>query len=283
MTAPSSSPAPVLLVGAAGRMGRAMARLLAEGEFPSLRLAAAIDRPDCPAIGSDIGTLAGTPPTGIPLTSDFDAALRTAAPSVAIDFSYHTASAALAPRIAAAGLPWVVGTTGLTPEEQAAIRAAAEKAPVVQAANMSVGINLLEALVRRAAAALAGRGYDCEIIERHHRHKKDAPSGTALYLGKAAAESYGWSLPDVATDGRTGITGERPERQIGFHAVRGGDFVGDHTVLFATDGECLELTHRATSRDTLARGALRAAAWLAAGRAPALYTMADVLGLEPAR
>ena len=278
-----SAPAPVLLVGAAGRMGRAIARLLAEGAEPSLRLAAALDRPDCPDIGADMGALAGTPPAGIPLADDFDAAVRDASPAVAVDFSFHAASAALAPRIAAAGIPWVVGTTGLTPDEQSAVRDAAQKIPVVQAANMSVGINLLEALVRQAALALRGRGYDCEIIERHHRHKKDAPSGTALFLGKAAAESYGWSLPDVATDGRSGLVGERPAEQIGFHAVRGGGFVGDHTVLFAADGECLELTHRATSRDTLALGAIRAAAWLAAGRAPGLYGMADVLGLETSR
>lgn len=278
-----SAAANVLVVGAAGRMGRAIARLLSESAEPSLRLAAALDRPDCPDIGADMGTLAGTPPSGIPLAADFDAAVRDAAPAVAVDFSFHAASAALAPRIAAAGIPWVVGTTGLTPAEQDAVRAAAEKIPVVQAANMSVGINLLEALVRQAALALRGRGYDCEIVERHHRHKKDAPSGTALFLGKAAAESYGWSLPDVATDGRSGLVGERPERQIGFHAVRGGDFVGDHTVLFAADGECLELTHRATSRDTLALGAIRAAAWLAAGRTPGLYGMADVLGLETSR
>ena len=145
---------------------------------------------------------------------------------------------------------------------------------------MSVGVNLLFALVGQAARALQGRGYDCEIIERHHRRKKDAPSGTALYLGEAAAHGFGWNLQDVAVDGRSGLPGERPAREIGFHAVRGGDIVGDHTVLFAADGECIELSHRATSRDTLAIGALRAAAWLP-GRAPALYGMGDVLGLNP--
>ena len=127
---------------------------------------------------------------------------------------------------------------------------------------------------------MKGRGYDCEIIERHHRRKKDAPSGTALFLGEAAAKGFGWSLKDVAVDGRSGLAGERPEKQIGFHAVRGGDIVGDHTVLFAADGECVEISHRATSRDTLALGALRAAAWLP-GHAPRLYGMGDVLGLNP--
>ena len=161
-----------------------------------------------------------------------------------------------------------------------AVEQAAGRIPVVLSANMSVGVNLLHALVAQAARVLRGRGYDCEIVERHHRRKKDAPSGTALYLGEAAAQGFGWNLADVAVDGRSGLPGERPEKQIGFHAVRGGDLVGDHTVLFAADGECLELSHRATSRDTLAIGALRAAAWLP-GRAPGLYGMRDVLGLVP--
>lgn len=200
-----------------------------------------------------------------------------------MDFSHHTATAAAAPQLAAAGIPWLVGTTGLTDADRAAIAAAARQIPVVLSANTSAGINILLTLVARAAAALKNSGYDCEIIERHHRRKKDAPSGTALALGQAAATALGWNLNEVAIDGRTGITGERPEKQIAFHAIRGGDFIGDHTVLFATDGECLELTHRATTRDTLARGALRAARWLPAHptRPPRLYSMADVLGLNP--
>ena len=273
------APRKVLLLGAAGRMGQAIVRILDSGEVPGLALAAAIDRADSPLAGRDVGSAAGARALGIPVAGDLQAALATR-PDVAIDFSFHAASAAAAPALAAAGVPWVVGTTGLDDAEKAAIARAAEKIPVVLASNMSLGVNLLFALVEQAARALRGRGYDCEIVERHHRRKKDAPSGTALFLGEAAARGFGWDLKDVAVDGRSGLPGERPAKEIGFHAVRGGDIVGDHTVLFAADGECLELSHRATSRDTLARGALRAAVWLP-GRAPALYGMGDVLGLTP--
>lgn len=274
-----SAPTTLLLMGAAGRMGQALARLVAAGAVPGLELAAAVDRADSPLAGQDAGAAAGARPLGVRISGDLDAALA-ARPGVAVDFSFHAASAAAAPKIAAAGIPWVVGTTGLDDAEKAAVARAAENIPVVLSANMSLGVNLLFALVEQAARALKGRGYDCEIVERHHRRKKDAPSGTALFLGEAAARGYGWNLKDVAVDGRSGLVGERPERQIGFHAIRGGDVVGDHAVLFAADGECVELSHRATSRDTLALGALRAAAWLP-GRAPALYGMRDVLGLNP--
>ena len=267
----------VLLMGAAGRMGQAMTRLLAAGAIPGLELAGAVDRADSPLAGQDAGTAAGARALGARISGDLDAALA-ARPDVAVDFSFHAATAAAAAKVAAAGVPWVVGTTGLDDAEKAAVAQAARKIPVVLAANMSLGVNLLFALVEQAARALKGRGYDCEIVERHHRRKKDAPSGTALFLGEAAARGYGWNLKDVAVDGRSGLPGERPEKEIGFHAVRGGDVVGDHTVLFAADGECVELSHRATSRDTLAIGALRAAAWLP-GRAPGLYGMRDVIGL----
>jgi 4-hydroxy-tetrahydrodipicolinate reductase len=269
----------VLLMGAAGRMGQAITRFIANGAVPGLELVAAVDRADAALAGQDAGTAAGVRALGVRITSDLAAALA-ARPAVAIDFSFHSASAAAAPALAAAGVPWVVGTTGLDAAEKAAITGTAAKIPVILAANMSVGVNLLFALVEQAARALAGRGYDCEIVERHHRRKKDAPSGTALFLGEAAAKGFSWKLGEVAVDGRSGLAGERPEKQIGFHAVRGGDIVGDHTVLFAADGECIELSHRATTRDTFALGALRAAAWLP-GRAPGLYGMRDVLGLNP--
>jgi 4-hydroxy-tetrahydrodipicolinate reductase len=269
----------VLLIGAAGRMGQAITRILAGGSIPGLGLAAAVDRPDSPLAGQDAGSAAGARALGVRISGDLDAALA-ARPDVAIDFSFHAASAASAPKMAAAGIPWIVGTTGLEDAEKAAIAQAARKIPVVLAANMSLGVNLLFALVEQAARALQGRGYDCEIMERHHRRKKDAPSGTALFLGEAAAKGFGWNLKETLIDGRSGLSGERPVKQIGFHAIRGGDIVGDHTVLFAADGECVELSHRATSRDTFAFGALRAAAWLP-GRAPALYGMRDVLGLNP--
>ena len=267
----------VLIVGAGGRMGLAMARLIAQRAVPGLELVAAVDRAGAPLVGQDAGVAAGVPALGVVLGADLAAGLA-ARPDVAVDFSSPSAAAATAAQVAAAGVPWVVGTTGLGAAEQAAVAQAAQKIPVVLSANMSLGVNLLYALVAQAARTLAGLRYDCEIVERHHRRKKDSPSGTALYLGEAAAQGFGWNLKDVAVDGRTGIPGERPEKEIGFHAVRGGDIVGDHTVLFAADGECIELSHRATSRDTLALGALRAAAWLP-GRAPALYGMRDVLGL----
>lgn len=268
----------ILLIGAAGRMGQAICRILASGTFPGLKLAAAVDAPASPLAGQDAGTAAGTKPLGVPIAADLDAALATH-PQVAIDFSSAAASLAAAPKIAAAGVPWVVGSTGLDDAGKAVIAQAAHRIPVVLAANMSLGISLLASLVARAARALKNCGYDCEIIERHHRRKKDAPSGTALFLGEAAATGFGWSLKETAANGRSGLTGERPAKQIGFHAVRGGDFVGDHTVLFAAEGECIEFSHRATSRDTFAFGALRAAAWLP-GRPPALYGMRNVLGLE---
>ena len=272
-----AAPRKVLIVGAGGRMGLAMARLIAQRAVPGLELVAAVDRAGAPLLGQDAGVAAGVPALGVVLGADLAAGLA-ARPDVAVDFSSPSATAATAAQVAAAGVPWVVGTTGLGAAEQAAVAQAARKIPVVLSANMSLGVNLLYALVAQAARTLAGLRYDCEIVERHHRRKKDAPSGTALYLGEAAAQGFGWNLKDVAVDGRTGIPGERPEKEIGFHAVRGGDIVGDHTVLFAADGECIELSHRATSRDTLALGALRAAAWLP-GRAPALYGMRDVLGL----
>ena len=272
-----AAPRKVLIVGAGGRMGLAMARLIAQRAVPGLELVAAVDRAGAPLLGQDAGVAAGVPALGVVLGADLAAGLA-ARPDVAVDFSSPSATAATAAQVAAAGVPWVVGTTGLGAAEQAAVAQAARKIPVVLSANMSLGVNLLYALVAQAARTLAGLRYDCEIVERHHRRKKDAPSGTALYLGEAAAQGFGWNLQDVAVDGRTGIPGERPEKEIGFHAVRGGDVVGDHTVLFAADGECIELSHRATSRDTLALGALRAAAWLP-GRAPALYGMRDVLGL----
>ena len=274
-----AAPRKVLVIGAGGRMGLAIARLIAQRAVPGLELAGAVDRADSPLAGQDAGVAAGVGPLGVVVGGDLAAALA-ARPDVAVDFSSPAAAAATAAQVAAAGVPWVLGTTGLGAAEQAAIAQTAQTIPVVLSANMSLGVNLLYALVEQAARALRGRGYDCEIIERHHRRKKDAPSGTALYLGEAAAQGFGWDLKDVAIDGRTGIPGERPEKEIGFHAVRGGDVVGDHVVLFAADGECLELSHRATSRDTLARGALRAAAWLP-GRAPGLYGMRDVLGLNP--
>ena len=274
-----NAPAKALLIGAGGRMGQAIARIVASGAAPGIEIAAAVDHPDSPVVGQDVGSAAGACFLGVPVAPTLAAALA-ARVDVAIDFSSHAATADAATVLADAAIPWVVGTTGLGDAEKIAVANAARRIPVVLAANMSLGVNLLFALVEQAARALAGRGYDCEIVERHHRRKKDAPSGTALFLGEAAAKGFGWNLKDVSVDGRSGLPGERPSAQIGFHAVRGGDIVGDHSILFAADGECVEISHRATSRDTFAHGALRAAAWLP-GRSPRLYGMRDVLGLNP--
>lgn len=270
----------VVILGAGGRMGRTLIRLLCEKRVPGLALSGAVDLWDCPDRGRDAGTLAGQEACGVTIGSDLAEAACDA--GVVIDFSGHHATAGNAPRCAAWGVPMVIGTTGLSAEERAVVVSAAEQVPIVWAPNMSLGVNLLLTLVERCASVLARQGYDIEIIERHHRRKKDAPSGTALALGEAAARGAGWSLDAAAVHGRAGTVSEdRPGDQIGFHAVRAGDFVGDHTVLFAAEGESVELAHRATSRDTFATGALRAAAWVSEpGRAPGLYGMSDVLGIE---
>ncbi len=264
----------LVIVGAAGRMGKTLVRCLES--FPELKLAGAVDLWDCPNRGKDAGLVAGTGEAGVKITSDLAEVIGSS--DVVIDFSGHHGTAGNAPRVAEAGKSFVIGTTGLTAEEKQAVVQAAAKIPVVMASNMSLGMNLLFSLVERAAAVLKAKGYDIEVIERHHRRKKDSPSGTAISLGEAAAKGYGWDLQKVAVHGRGGMVGERPAEQIGFHAVRGGDIIGDHTVLFAADGETLEFSHRATSREAFALGALRAAAWVA-GRKPGLYSMRDVLGV----
>lgn len=194
-----------------------------------------------------------------------------------IDFTFHAAVPENITKAAADGVVYILGTTGLTDEEQAAVDAAAKKIPVVQSGNFSLGINLLLGLVRKASEIL-GVEYDCEVVEMHHRHKKDAPSGTALMLAKAAADGRGQDFDDVSVFGREGIVGERPQGEIAVHALRGGSVIGDHTVMFAGDVERVELVHKAQSREAFAAGALRAALW-AADKAPGLYSMRDVLDL----
>ncbi|MFH0880226.1 MAG: 4-hydroxy-tetrahydrodipicolinate reductase [Lentisphaerota bacterium] len=264
------------LLGAAGRMGRTLVRCVQAGAVPGLKLTGAVDLWDCPERDKDAGQVAGVAAIGVKIGSDLAAVLPQA--DVVIDFTGHHSTAGNAPRVAEAGKALVIGTTGLSAEEKKVIEQAAEKIPVVLAPNMSLGVNLLFSLVRQAAKTLKDKGYDIEIIERHHRRKKDSPSGTAIGLGEAAAEGLDWDLSKVAVHGRNGLVGERPSEEIGFHAVRGGDILGDHTVPFAADGECIELSHRVTNRDTLAIGALRAASWIS-GRKAGLYSMKDVLGL----
>ena len=194
-----------------------------------------------------------------------------------IDFTFHEAVPANITKAAEDGVVYILGTTGLTDEEQAVVDAAAKKIPVVQSGNFSLGINLLLGLVRKASEIL-GVEYDCEVVEMHHRHKKDAPSGTALMLAKAAADGRGQEFDDVSVFGREGIVGERPQGEIAVHALRGGSVIGDHTVMFAGDVERVELVHKAQSREAFAAGALRAALW-AADKAPGLYNMRDVLDI----
>lgn len=264
-----------VITGAGGRMGKALCRCLLNGQVPELELIAAVDVADSPEQGMDAGIVSGAGEAGVLITSDYGVV---GAANVVIDFTVPDATVLNARRCAEGGTALVVGTTGINDEERSVIEEAARVVPIVFAPNMSMGVNLLFAMVEQAARVLRGRGYDIEIVERHHRHKKDSPSGTAIGLGEAAASGYGWDLREVAQHGRQGMCGARPGEQIGIHAVRGGDFVGDHTVIFAADGESVELSHRATSRDTFAVGGLQAASWVAR-RDAGLYTMRDVLGL----
>ncbi|MEX2606352.1 MAG: 4-hydroxy-tetrahydrodipicolinate reductase [Kiritimatiellia bacterium] len=266
------------LIGGAGRMGHALSACLLDELVPGMKLACSVDLAGNPSQGQDVGVLAGRAPAGVELTSSLSDALTEA--DLFIDFSFHTGITERLNLLAEAGKSAVVGTTGLTDSEQEALTDAAQRMPLLYAPNMSLGVNLLAALVEQAAARLKDQGYDIEITEMHHRLKKDAPSGTAIFLGEAAAKGSGWSLPEVQKDGRRGIEGERPANEIGFHALRGGDVVGDHTVRFAADGELLDLSHRATRRETFAIGALKAAAWLSDKPSGRLYSMKDVLGLE---
>jgi 4-hydroxy-tetrahydrodipicolinate reductase len=254
-------------------MGQALVRC--SRRLEGLQLAAAVERAGCPAVGKDAGLIAGIGETGIRIgTAPAEAAQ---AADVLVDFSVHDAVPAAARAAAQAGKGLVIGTTGLSPDERKVVEESARVIPVVWAPNMSLGVNLLFALVERAAGVL-GLDYDVEIVETHHHFKKDAPSGTALRLGEKVAEGRTQAFGDVAVYGRAGVGGERPRGQIGIHALRAGDVVGDHTVLFATEGEQVTLGHRATSRDAFAMGALRAALWVH-GRPPGLYGMHDVLGL----
>jgi 4-hydroxy-tetrahydrodipicolinate reductase len=256
-------------------MGQAIVRCAVA--TPDAAIGAAIEQTGHATIGCDAGQVAGIDPIGVNVA---DTLAGIAAADAAIDFTFHTAVPQHVRAAREAGTAFVLGTTGLADDEAAAVHAAAQDIPVVWAPNMSLGMNVLFAMVQQAAAKLS-EAYDIEIVEAHHRHKQDAPSGTALGLAESAAAGRGVNLADVADYGRHGMTGERVPGRIGIHAIRAGDIVGDHTVIFATDGERLELTHRASSRDTFSVGAVKAALW-AAGKPAGLYTMQDVLGIAPA-
>ena len=263
----------VVVAGAAGRMGSRIVACLAEA--PDLRLVAALEAAGHAALGRDAGEVAGIGARGVPLGSDA-AALITAG-RLLIEFSIPEATLAHLRLVADAGARAVIGTTGFTPPQREEIAGLARRAAILLAPNMSVAVTLAYSVLATMARAL-GDEYDIEIVETHHRFKKDAPSGTALRMAEVIAEAVGRDLGAVAVYGRQGHPGERPTREIGIMSLRSGDVVGEHTVSFGTLGERLELTHRAHSRDTFARGALRAARWLA-GRPPGLYSMQDVLGL----
>jgi 4-hydroxy-tetrahydrodipicolinate reductase len=263
----------LVIAGAGGRMGRTLLRAL--HEVPGFALAGAVDRADAAEIGADTGTLAGLSPSGMKVTKD--ALPLVAQADAIIDFTTPASTIELAGLAAQARIVHVIGTTGLSAADDAKLEAAARHAALIKSGNMSLGVNLLAALVKRAAASL-GPEFDIEILEMHHSRKVDAPSGTALLLGKAAAEGRNVNLEKTSVRSRDGHTGARKAGDIGFAALRGGTVVGDHSVIFAGPSERIELTHRAEDRMIFARGALAAAKW-GKGKKPGIYSMADVLGL----
>jgi len=262
------------ITGAAGRMGRTLVEAVRLAGEP-LVLGAAIERPDSSFVGADAGELSGQGSNGVPVVASLAEVVGDI--DVLIDFTTPAATLANLAQCERRGVAMVIGTTGFTPEQQATIEAGATRIPLCKASNFSTGVNLCFQLLDMAARVL-GDDVDIEIYEAHHRHKVDAPSGTALSMGEVVANALGRDLRQVAVYGREGQTGERKRETIGFATVRAGDIVGDHTVTFAAEGERVEITHRASSRMSFARGAVRAARWLV-GRDAGLYDMRDVLGL----
>jgi 4-hydroxy-tetrahydrodipicolinate reductase len=263
----------IAVMGAAGRMGRELVRVVHETQ--DCVIAGGTERSGARELGMDLGEVAGLGPLGVKITDDplelfagIDAALDFTSPKATVEFAALAANARIV---------HVIGTTGLDADDDAAIAAAARHATIVRSGNMSLGVNLLAALTRRVARAL-DVDFDIEIVEMHHRHKVDAPSGTALMLGEAAAAGRGVALPDHSVRVRDGAIGPRRKGDIGFATLRGGNVVGEHAVIFAGEGERIELMHRATDRGIFARGAVKAALW-GRGKGPGLFSMSDVLGL----
>jgi 4-hydroxy-tetrahydrodipicolinate reductase len=264
----------LIVAGAGGRMGRTLVKAIADNK--EMKLAGALENAGSPLIGQDAGTLAGLGANGITLTADA-AALLAKADGI-VDFTVPAATVAFTALAAKAGKVHIIGTTGLSPADEGKIKDAAKQAVIVKSGNMSLGVNLLAALTKRVAKTL-DNSFDVEILEMHHNQKVDAPSGTALLLGRAAAEGRGIDLDKHSVRARDGHTGARKAGDIGFATLRGGSVVGEHTVIFAGPAERLELTHKAEDRMIFARGALHAALW-ARGQKPGLYSMMDVLGLK---
>jgi 4-hydroxy-tetrahydrodipicolinate reductase len=269
----ASTPLRIAVAGASGRMGRMLIEAIAQS--PDCQLAGALDIASSPSIGSDASAFTGHN-SGVLITSDLAQGLKNA--QALIDFTRPEGSMAHVAVCRQMGVQMVIGTTGFSEAQKADIQAASQDIGIVLAPNMSVGVNVTLKLLEMAAKALS-TGYDIEIIEAHHRHKVDAPSGTALKMGEVMAEAMGRNLSECAVYERYGHTGERDPNTIGFATIRGGDIVGDHTVLFAGTGERIEITHRSASRATYAQGSLRAAAFLA-NRKTGLFDMFDVLGLR---
>ena len=264
----------IVVTGASGRMGQMLINVINNSDRATL--VGAIERTGHDWVGRDVGEAMGGAALGITVTDDAQSAISKT--QVVIDFTAPIATLAFADLAAKAGAVHVIGTTGMTAEEIAKLAPAARRAVIVRAGNMSLGVNLLTQLTKKVAAAL-DEDFDIEVIEAHHHNKVDAPSGTALMLGEAAAEGRGVALVDVMDSGRHGMTGARKRGDIGFSAIRGGDLVGEHDVMFAAAGERIVLRHMATDRAVFARGALKAALW-GLGQSPGEYDMLDVLGLN---
>lgn len=264
----------IVITGGSGKMGQMLITSILASD--KCKLVGVLEQPGHAWIGQDVGTAMGGVAVGVKVTDDVTAAFEAA--QTVIDFTRPAGSVAFAQKAAEAGIIHIIGTTGLTDDDMAAIQKSAQKTTIVQAGNMSLGVNLLVQLTKQVAAAL-DEDFDIEVIEAHHNQKVDAPSGTALMLGQAAADGRGVTLNDVSDSGRDGITGSRKRGDIGFSAIRGGDIVGEHDVLFAAPGERIILRHMATDRGIFARGALKAALW-AQDKPAGLYDMLDVLGLS---
>jgi len=282
---PKPAPAPALkrgsngairvgIAGCAGRMGQMLLKLLVTA--PGVLVVGGTERKGSHVLGRDLGALTGGEPLGIIIGDNPEPLFEHA--DVVVDFTSPSATAQHATLAAKTGTAHVVGTTGLDNDQMATIGRAAQRVPIVMASNMSLGINLLEQVIEEMARIL-DTDWDIEIVEMHHRHKVDSPSGTALSLGDAAAKGRGVQLRRVSKRGRDGQVGPRVKGEIGFSAIRGGDVVGDHTIIFAADGERIEVTHKASNREIFARGAVKAVLW-AAGKRPGLYSMKDVLGFN---
>ena len=263
----------VIIAGAAGRMGQRIGYMV--NQHPKLTLVGGFEQPDNPAIGKDMGEIAGYGTTGVTIAASLADIIDQG--DVLIDFTFHTATMEFAKQCATAGKNMVIGTTGLSQDNLDELKGLAANIAIVQSANMAVGVNVMFKIAKKIAAIL-GDDYDMEIVEAHHNLKKDAPSGTALRLGEMLAEGVGRDLAEVGVYERHGIIGKRSKKEIGIQTIRGGDIVGEHTIYYCGPGERIELTHRAHSRDNFARGAAEAAAWLT-GKDNGMFTMFDVLGL----